>query len=113
MVERQLEDVVEVLGEQEGGVSAGPDHANIGRHHGEHRPAGQQISHREIPQSGPEVRGRHLGRQQDPLWLGGEGGGEGGVRDEEEPGEQPHQQGETAQCVEYQPPARWSTTGPR
>ena len=105
MVERQLEDVIEVLRQEEGGVSVGPEDATIGHHHGEDGTAGQETFHWDVLQSGPFMGyGRHLSRQQDPLWVGGEGGGGGRVRDEEQPGEQPDQEGETAQTVEYESP---------
>ena len=45
MVERQLEDVIEVLGQQQGRVSAGPENTHVGRHHGEDRAAAEDISH--------------------------------------------------------------------
>ena len=48
MVERQVEDVVEVLGQQQGRVSAGPENTHVGRHHGEDRGAAEDISHLKI-----------------------------------------------------------------
>ena len=113
VVEGQLEDVVQVLRQQEGGVSVGPEDSHVGHHHGQDGPAGQETPHRDVLQAGPELGGRRLGRQQVALWLGGEGGGGGRVGDQEEPGDQPHQGGETAQTVECQSPVllpQFSTT---
>ena len=113
MVEGQLEDVIQVLRQQEGGVSVGPEDSHVGHHHGQDGPAGQETPHRDVLQAGPELGGRRLGRQQVALWLGGEGGGGGRVGDQEEPGDQPHQGGETAQTVERQSPVllpQFSTT---
>ena len=103
MVYGELHDIIEVLGEEEGGVDSGPDHTHVGGHHGEDWAGGDEVPHRDVSQCRPHTGGWDLLCQKTPLCLGGQLGLSGVVCHEDDPGQGPGQR-EAAEDVESDPP---------